>query len=162
MPSKTFAALILGLLMATSAFAHEWATAVSKNAAEDRAVIFRYVSKLEPGFDRSKQPVRVIIIWNFKSESGMPSPDEKARMDELEDALEPSIENTGIATLAIVSTGENSCEWIYYASSSETFMSNLNQSIGMLPAFPIEIQDSLDPTWSTYEELLSNVTTGHG
>lgn len=50
------------------------------------------------------------MVWGYQSESGMPSADERERMDELEDAIAPTIESDGFATLALVSTGENSRE----------------------------------------------------
>jgi hypothetical protein len=52
---------------------------------------------------------------------GLPVTQEQIRMDEMEDGLEP-IEESGLATLALVSTGENLREWTYYAKSEDEFM----------------------------------------
>lgn len=42
-------------------------------------------------------------------------------MEELEAALAPVVEEGGFATLALVSTGENLREWIYFTQSGEEF-----------------------------------------
>ncbi|MGE8224362.1 MAG: DUF695 domain-containing protein [Stenotrophomonas sp.] len=153
---------IIGLFMTTSASAQEWATAVSRHQAEDRSIVFRYVKSFSVDFRRSKQPDRVILVWDYQSESGMPSADERKSMDELEDAISPTIESNGFATLALVSTGENSREWIYYTKSQDEFMTKLNSALKDSPAFPIKIHAAPDPAWSTYEEFISGVVPGNG
>ena len=160
--SRKVLAIVLGALMVTSASAQEWATAISKHQTQDRSIIFRYVSKLAPTFDRAKQPERLIIIWNYESQTGMPSLEVRQRMDALEDLLQPVVETDGFSTLALVSTGENSREWIYYTSSSETFIEKLNETLKEQPPFPIEIISAQDPSWNTYEEFLSGLASGHG
>lgn len=148
--------------MTNQASAQEWATAVSKNQAQDRAVVFRYISSFAPGFTPTSQPIRVILVWKYESDSGMPSLTERESMDSLEDTLSPTIESNGFATLALVSTGENSREWIYYAKSEEQFMTMLNTALKGEPSFPIEIHSAPDPKWSTYKEFVSGVVGGHG
>ena len=160
--SRKVLAIVLGALMVTSASAQEWATAVSKHLTQDRSIIFRYVSKFAPTFDRAKQPERVTINWNYESKNGMPSADVRQRMDELENILKPVVETDDFSTLALVSTGENSREWIYYTSSSELFIEKLNEALKDQPPFPIEIRSTQDPSWNTYEEFLSGLENGHG
>ena len=123
--------------------------------------MFRYVYALAPDFDRATQPDRVILVWNYESESGMPCSDERERMDELEDTLAPMIEGDGFATLALVSTGENFREWIYYARSEDEFMDRLNATLRELPAYPIRIHTAPDPDWTTYETFLSGLASIH-
>lgn len=155
-------AIILGAFVSTCVSAQEWSTAVSKHRTEDRSVIFRYMSKFAPGFDRARQPERLIITWGYESRSGMPSLEVRQRMDALEDILQPVVESDGFSTLAIVSTGEDSREWIYYTSSSSAFLQRLNDSLKEQAPFPIEIHVAPDPTWSTYEEFLAGVVSEHG
>jgi hypothetical protein len=155
-------AVVLSILMIGQTSAQEWATAVSKHKTEDRAIVYRFVKSFAPNFDRSTQPDRVILVWNYESDSGMPSVEEREMMDKLEDSLSPTIEGGGFATLALVSTGENSREWIYYARSEDEFMGRLNAALKGSPAYPIEIHAARDPTWSTYEEFVSGLVGGHG
>jgi len=78
-------------------------------------------------------------------------------MDELEDALEPRIEDGGFATLAMVSTGEGIREWAYYAQSGDAFVKRLNAALGQLRRFPIEIHVARDAEWSYYTNFVASV-----
>ena len=141
-----------GLIMAKT-----WGTATSKNEETGRVIIFRYISEFDPGFSRTSQPVRAIIIWKYKGTNGMPVPVERERMDAMEDLLEPVVEANGFSTLALVSTGEESREWIYYAKSEEGFLSRVNQALGGHSAFPIEFHIADDPKWSSYQEFVDGL-----
>jgi hypothetical protein len=137
--------------------AQTFATATSTNQSNGRVIIFRYVDTFGPGFTKRTQPDQVILDWKYKSEKGMPSVEERQRMDELEDALAPAVENEGFATLALVSTGEDLREWIYYTRSQDEFLKRLNVALRGKPAYPIEIHSSADPSWTTYEKFKSGV-----
>jgi hypothetical protein len=144
-------------LMASNTHAESWATATSKNEKNGRAIFFRYIKDFQSGFDRKKQPDRVILVWRYATENGMPSLDERRSMDRLEDLLAPLIRNDGIATLAIVSTGEGWREWIMYTASSGTFIAQLNQLLRDEPRFPIDIHDGPDPMWTSYDSFRATV-----
>ena len=132
-----------------------WATAISNNAATGRQIIWRYAKDLRVGFDRATQPQRIIIVWRYASESGQPYPDHDG-MNRLEDALEGVLKGSQVATLALVSTGENLREWTYYAQSEDSFSERFEEAIKDLPALPLEIHVAHDPTWSLYTEFRSN------
>jgi len=74
-------------------------------------------------------------------------------MNILEDALEPVLSQGNFATLALVSTGEDLREWIYYAKSEDEFFSRLNYATAGMPKFPIEVHTAFDPEWGTYEQF---------
>jgi hypothetical protein len=132
-----------------------WATAISTNSKTGRRIIFRYPKQLAPSFDRSVQPGRIIIAWKYVSESGQPNSDEHSDMNRLEDALEMALQGSPLATLALVSTGENLREWTYYAQSEDVFIERLNLAIEDMPPFPIEIHTAHDPEWSMYTRFRS-------
>jgi hypothetical protein len=134
-----------------------WATAISTNARNDRRIIFRYAKAFSPTFDRASQPVRIIIAWKYQSECGQPIAEEHQRMNLLEDALEPVLDQDRFATLALVSTGEDLREWTYYAKSDDEFMARLNFALAGMSAFPIEIHTAHDPQWSMYEQFKAGV-----
>jgi len=147
--------LLIFCMTATNILAQTWATAISRNG--DRAIIFRYIQELGPHSQRHSQKDRVIIVWKYKSESGMPSKGERERMDSLEDLLHPKVEKNGFATLALVSTGENLREWIYYTKSQEEFLNRLNKALREQAPYPIEIHTAADPEWSSYERFKAGV-----
>jgi hypothetical protein len=150
-------AIVGGILAVSGSDAQRFAIATATNHSTGRVVIFRYVQTFGPGFTKQTQPDRVILAWKYESEKGMPSVKERQRMDELEDALAPLVETEGFATLALVSTGEDLREWVYYARSQEEFLKRLNAALSGKPAFPIEIHADPDPSWTTYETFKSGV-----
>lgn len=142
---------------ASSGDAAVWATATSTHATNGRVIVFRFVKEFRTGFERPSLPDRVILMWRYKSESGLPSPAEREAMDRMEDLLAPVVEKTGFAMLALVSTGENLREWIYYAKSEHEFLQALNGALAQQQRFPIEIHAAPDPTWSTYDRFRKGV-----
>jgi hypothetical protein len=134
-----------------------WATATSVQKSTGRAIIFRYIKNLKPEFLRSKYPDRVIIVWRYQSDSGLPQVAERENMDRLEDLLHPKVELFSLATLALVSTGENLREWIYHTKSGDDFMAQLNFALGNEEPFPIEIHVAPDPESKLYEDFRMGV-----
>jgi hypothetical protein len=134
-----------------------WATATSTHATNGRVIIFRYVKDFRAGFQKSGLPDRVILVWRYESQSGLPAPAEREAMDRLEDVLAAVVEKPGFAMLALVSTGENLREWIYYAKSEREFLHALNGALVQQPRLPIEVHAAPDPKWSTYERFRQGV-----
>jgi hypothetical protein len=134
-----------------------WATATSVQKSTGRAIIFRYIRDFAPQFLRSDYPDRVIIVWQYQSASGMPQLTERENMDRLEDLLSSELEVSSLATLVLVSTGENMREWIYYTRSEADFNTQLNSALGNKEPFPIEIHAAPDPEWKSYEDFRTGV-----
>ena len=146
--------LFLALLLAVpmSSIAQVWATAISKNEGAGTVIIYRYIKEFRKDFARDKQPDRIIVVWRYQGEKGMPSPEERAQMDELEDALSP-LQTDGFSTLVLVSTGDNLKEWTYYAQNEDEFFRRLNDALHAKNPIPIEIHAAPDPSWTTYESF---------
>jgi hypothetical protein len=156
---KRFLALILLGLLALPTWSEEitvWGTAVSRQGTE-RAIVYRYAQAFRQGFRRETFPNRVIIVWKYASESGMPVRKEREEMDRMEDLLEPLVEKSGASVLVLVSTGENLREWTFYARSEDDFFAALNKALAGQPRFPIEIHAAPDTAWSTYERFRKGV-----
>ena len=143
--------------MAAGSEVTSWATAISTNADNGRKVIFRFAEAFDAGFERSLKPVRIIIAWKYDSQSGQPASEDHQRMNQMEDSLESALDRGSLAILALVSTGENLREWIYYTCSEGEFMARLNSAFRGLPRFPIEIHIANDPSWDTYERFRSSM-----
>jgi hypothetical protein len=139
-----------------TSIAQVWATVVARNETEDSAIVYRYIREFRKEFTRSEQPDRIIVVWRYQGNKGMPSAEERTRMDELEDALAPMQED-GFSTLALVSTGNNLKEWTYYARNEDEFFQRLNEALHSKRPFPIEIHAAPDPSWTTYEQFASSV-----
>jgi hypothetical protein len=143
--------------MSVGSDVQSWATAISTNPNNGRRIVFRYAEQFAPDFDRASQPVRIIVVWKYQSDSGQPVAQEHQQMNLLEDALEPVLEQGRFATLALVSTGENLREWTYYAKSENEFMARLNFALAGVPAFQIEVHIAHDPSWKTYEDFAGGI-----
>ena len=143
------------LLSPLLANAETWVTAVSRNG--DRAIVFRYLKDVDSGRLRLEQTQRIIIVWKYKSENGMPTKEEQNQMASLEDAVYPVVTRDKLATLALVSTGENLREWIFYSKSEAGFFTRLNESTKDLPRYPIEVYAAPDSKWESYERFRSGV-----
>ena len=134
-----------------------WATAISTNAHNGRKIIFRYAKDFSATFRRDSQPVRIIIVWKYQSESGQPVSEDHQRMNQLEDVLESVFKDDSFTTLALVSTGENFREWIYYAKSESEFEARFDYALDGMPKFPIEIHIASDPTWDSYQRFKAGI-----
>jgi len=165
-PNRHIRRLVLAVALSVSAAtlatppagdAAVWATATSTHATNGRVIVFRYVKEFRAGFVKSSLPDRVILVWRYESQSGLPATAEREAMDRLEDLLAPAVEKPGFAMLALVSTGENLREWIYYAKSEKEFLQALNSALALQPRVPIEVHAAPDPKWSTYERFRQGV-----
>jgi hypothetical protein len=157
---RWFVALFAIMAISAIAFAEDgrtWATAVSKQQSTGRAIVFRYVYTFPSSFLQRDFPDRVIIVWRYTSETGMPATAEREHMEELENLLVPAVEANALSVLALVSTGEGRREWIFYTRSESSFMDKLNQGLRAGPRFPIEIQAAPDPTWTTYQTFKQGI-----
>ena len=134
-----------------------WATATSVQKSTGWVIFFRYIRDFTPQFLRSDYPDRVIIVWQYQSASGMPQPAERDDMDRLEDLLSSKLEAASLATLALVSTGENMREWIYYTKSEADFIAQLNSAMSNNEPFPVEVHGAPDPEWKSYEDFRAGV-----
>jgi Family of unknown function (DUF695) len=143
--------------MAVGSDVRMWATAVSTNVHNGRKIIFRYAKEFGATVQRESQPIRVIIVWKYQSESGQPFAEDHQRMNLLEDTLESVLKDDGFATLALVSTGEYLREWTYYARSEIEFMARVNYALAEMPAFPIETHIACDPTWDMYQRFRADI-----
>ena len=143
--------------MAVGSDVRMWATAISTNVHNGRKIIFRYAKKFSATFQRDSQPIRIIIVWKYQSETGQPFAEDHQRMNLLEDSLESILKDDGFATLALVSTGEYLREWTYYAKSEDEFMARLDCAFAEMPTFPIEIHTASDPNWDMYEQFKAGI-----
>ncbi|KKL95621.1 hypothetical protein LCGC14_1852770 [marine sediment metagenome] len=142
-----------------------FATSIATTAAADdkwsvgtiedngRPIIIRAISNIPENIDPSLYRNMIAITWKFKSESGMPSSEEKERMNDLEDSISSLVESKSQAILTIVVTGNEVAEWQFYAKSQEDFMGLLNQALAGKEVFPIEVSLQKDPEWAAYNKF---------
>lgn len=153
--------MLLAALLAVSPIAEQdqrtWAIAVAKHQALDRSVVYRYVQKFEPGFDKRAFPTRIDILWDYDSSFGMPSDGERDRMDVAENTFVPGVERDGSAALVYVETGEGHRQWSFYVRSEDEFMRRFNDALSSSEALPIQVESMSDPDWALHAEFLDGL-----
>ena len=123
-------------------------------------IICRYIETLGPKEgERAGQPDRVTLTWPYDADAnnGMPTDDDKARMDELEDALAPVVESDGFSNLALVTTGDGIRAWVYYARSGDEFVARMKRALRDRPAFPVKADVGSDPGWTAFEAFRGEI-----
>lgn len=133
----------------------EWALATAEHETLDRLTIYRYAKQFRAGFDRKVYPDRVVIVWRFDTETGLPDVMLRKKMDRFEDLLQPYVNE--LSVLTAVFTGDNSREWVFYAKSDDLFLDALNLALVAQAKLPLEIHTGKDPEWETYDELRGRV-----
>jgi hypothetical protein len=118
-------------------------------------VIFR-IREGPPTFaTKEALPKLLVVKWKFDSEinNGMPLPDILARMQDLENLLEPVFTAARQAFLTVVATGNGVREWQWYAANREKVMELVNKTLGELEPFPVQFSFQHDPGWEAYSQF---------
>lgn len=93
------------------------------------------------------------VTWPYESPDvhGMPAEEVVARMGELEDLLQPALEEAELAFLAVVVTGNGIREWQWYACDLDRVMQRVNEILADREPFVVEFVSQPDPEWKWYE-----------
>ena len=151
MIKKLFAGVFASCIAAASPAADNWTVATAQD--QGKPLIIRYRYPVPAPFKRSVYPTMIDITWKFDSESGMPSPSEKDRMNELEDSITSTIEPSKNGLLTVVVTGNGACKWKFYAKNRNEFLLLLDEALSGKPKFPIWISVQQDPDWLSYKQF---------
>jgi hypothetical protein len=132
-----------------------WSLATAED--DGKPLLFRIRNQPPPFARKDQFPHLLAVSWSYEpaDESGMPSDDEHARMNELEDLLVAALEDAMQAFLTVIVTGNGVREWQWYARAPERAMELVNESLGELEPFPVEFSIQDDPEWSGYERFLN-------
>ena len=123
---------------------------------EGNPLIFR-IREHGPSFaKKSAFPHLLAVCWQYDAtiNNGMPVQADVARMTELEDLLVPALEGAKAAFLTVIVTGNGVREWQWYARDQESVMKLVNDTLGEVEPFPIQISFQDDPEWEGYTRFL--------
>ncbi|MCA9156045.1 MAG: DUF695 domain-containing protein [Planctomycetales bacterium] len=128
-----------------------WSVATAQDG--DMPLIFR-IRSLPDNFAKSEYPTMLAISWRYgNANGGMPLPDEKARMDLLEDLLMPALEPVNNAILTVIVTGNGVREWQWYTRSPDRTMELVNTALAGQTQFPVEFIIQDDPDWEAFSQF---------
>ncbi len=144
------------VLQSVAAAENVYFTAQGKQAG--KPVIYRGMEKVPTGQKESDYPTLINIYWPFEANAnnGMPETQTNADQIKFEDALE-QLDQNGVSHLMLVVTGNGRKEWIWYVKDEEEWMSKFNALLAGHPVYPIEIEISEEPTWSTYHDFVAGM-----
>lgn len=130
---------------------------VGKAEVEGLPHLIRMRSEMPKDEQRLRFPKLMVITWSYSSEgSGLPGPEEYARMRTFEDALEAGTEARTIGVQAVSLTGAGVKEWRYYTGDGEAFMASLNLDLFGHDPYPLDIQMWDDAAWLGLSEILAS------
>lgn len=121
---------------------------------ENNPIVVRCRSATPEGVRVHEYPHLMIVAWEYDSETGMPGPAEKERMNRLEHGVVDAVEPTKQAFLMAVVTGKGACEWRFYAKDNAEFMALMNRALAGHAKYPIEVRHQSDPRWLEYRRFV--------
>lgn len=135
----------------------EWLNATAVEDGMD--VFFRLLPHVPLKTDTADFPVRIEIIWPYQSpnESGLPGPQDREQMSQLEERTLQAWQESGLGYLTILITGNQVCHWQWYLKDEEQAMEAFNQALTDLPPLPIQIHSEKDPNWYSYSNFMKQV-----
>ncbi len=132
---------------------NEWF--VGESDADGKRIVTRgRLFRRKPGITHYK--MRVEIVWQYKPDAtGMPTPDETLRIDDVMNSLCDALEKDGLAHLTAIHIGAGHSVFVYYTRNIDDFSTRLDETLGRHPVLPIRIGAAPDENWSEYNEMLS-------
>lgn len=145
---------------ATQKSDREWTVATGEDSGFP--LILRIRSSLPLSMDRSRYTTLLTIHWDYQpsADNGMPSAQERTRMEQFEDLLHRGLESSNQSCLTAIVTCNGVREWQWYARNPQEAISCINSSLSRSAPFPIQISAQADPDWSAYYRLLSSTMKG--
>lgn len=133
-----------------------WAI-VTANDATGEVAVFR-VRKTRPPIDNLDEfRTAVVLTWAYSSPDGLPPPELKVHMDELDTALDPLSWRNGFAELVLVSTGLGMREWLFYVADIDRFWREFERATLGGWDWAIETTAEDDPGWERWRLVSERV-----
>jgi hypothetical protein len=115
-------------------------------------VLYRYIDETPSDEKRAQLPWLTVVAWTYDRSvrNGMPPEEVNARMVDLEERLEASVEAPGVCEHIVSKTGNGLKELIYYINDRDVFSERLNAALTGQPRYPIDITFYHDPEWQEF------------
>jgi hypothetical protein len=129
---------------------------VLKGRYEGAPMMIRIRTGVEPAVGHPDFGVQIGIAvpFNVPQEDGLPTPEEGAQLDAIEDRLQQELETTRRAALVAVITTGAMREFVFYAQSADWVRAWAGAFIDSVDSHEIQVMSRPDQDWSVYRELL--------
>jgi hypothetical protein len=137
---------------------------LAEGESDGTPFMLRYRPNLQEFIAAAKYNRRLVIAWQYDADNSslMPSDEEVALMEEVENSLVDILENDVQAVLAFVYTGQNQKEWHWYSSDMEETGNRLNEALSAFDELPLELSSEDDPEWTEYLAVLAGADGSDG
>lgn len=129
---------------------------IAKIMEDDKPVILAITKGNYTNENKNKFPQLIIIAWKYdgSENNGMPSEEDKEKMNLFQDVLEHEVISKGLGIHAVSRTGNNLKEFEYYFADQEAFMQEFNNAFSKYDRFPIDIKFYKDPEWKELKHFM--------
>ena len=136
-----------------------WMVASAANEATGEVALYR-IRKARPARPEiDAYRFAVSVTWEYDSPDGLPSPELKAQLDELDRALDPLGCDNGYAELAMVATGLGAREWLFYTVDLERFRRAYHDATARGWDWAVVVEEVEDPAWTRWRDVVDRLVS---
>lgn len=106
--------------------------------------------------DNPRFRYRVEVVWRYTlADAGMPSEADSELMEQVQEAIEKTLDKDPVAVLTGVYTGDGERDLVFYTLSLHIFQRKFNEILEPFPLLPLEFSAEEDPNWEEYRTMLA-------
>ncbi len=106
--------------------------------------------------DNPRFRYRVEVAWRYTpADAGMPSEADSELMEQVQEAIEKTLDKDPVAVLTGVYTGDGERDLVFYTLSLHIFQRKFNEILEPFPLLPLEFSAEEDPNWEEYRTMLA-------
>lgn len=119
-------------------------------------VILRGRMHLDAVRQAAQHPMLVELQWELKGDSkGMPTEVESDVIDNVMNIVCDAVERSGKGVLTAIHTGACRVRYLFYATSIDEFMAQIDALLQRLQALPLTIGVKPDASWQEYTHMIA-------
>ena len=133
-----------------------WLTSPFESNDSSNLVMGTVRKDIEKFRSNPKFRFRVEVAWPYTPDAlGMPSEEEAAQMEAVEEALKAAFSADPVAVLTEVYTGDGCRDLVFYTLSLHIFQRKFNEALAQFPEFPLTFSAQEDEKWEEYSQMLA-------
>lgn len=129
--------------------------ALAKGSRDGSSMMMRY-RQFQTDFPKQDYPVRVKVVCDFneRTQSGLPTQTEYARLDIVEDELMGLAEEADTSVLAMVITSSGKREFIFQTSDADDLSTRVNRAYDNESRYYIDVTQEGEDEWHLVDDYI--------